>query len=518
MSPSIIASVSPLRSNDNQYSRSVRDELKHKVVHDLADSVRWKFEDGYMYNDSHDQAQFDTMSADMNPFYKPHHPDSAPVRPLSVSSQQHTKNHIHTNNDNYSYNKKQGRKDQNYKMTVAGMEERMQRFKINCQEQMQRQLQQQMNEFREKQLALIEQAAHTKYQQQLHAMKQEMYKDVLQREIDVMQKSEVLDKEIKLGRQILEDEMKQQRQEMLFEMEQFRLKDSALQRELEGAIRAAKLEEEQYQSKMSAAHEKAMEAQRLKDSYQVRLRDEMLQYQLKFDKEHARELEQAKAERIHLESERQSLKERSLNFEFLKSQLEELKQKNASLQKELESNKTAMKNLKHDNEQLMRVNSSYEQQVKQWNKDQDQLSLSRQQEFKQFQTKIQNLEQVCAQRSSEVATFGQRLKDSLADSHRYRKLYKRYKSEHESLAQSVQSLIMENQNLQSGHDESYLKIQNLQRELTDCKVMLKHAQSALNSNAAGGLAAQSLRQSQMRQTSPVPDVIPPLQNILQSQK
>ncbi|KAI3633067.1 hypothetical protein MIR68_009142 [Amoeboaphelidium protococcarum] len=517
MSPSRIASVSPLRGgNDKQYFLSVRDELKHKVVHDLTDSVRWKFEDGQVHSDAQDQAQFDTMSADINPSYNSHHQDFASVRPLSVSPQQQAKNnaHIHSNNNK---NNKQSRKDQSYKMTVAGMEERMQRFKINCHEQMQRQLQQQMDDFRENQLALIEQAAHAKYQQQLHAMKQEMFKDVLQREIDLMQKSEVLDKEIKLGRQILEDEMKQQRQEILFEMEQFRLKDSALQRELEGAIRAAKLEEEQYKSKMSAAHEKAMEAQRLKDSYQVRLRDEMLQYQLKFDKEYAYQLEQAKAERIHLESERQSLKERSLNFEFLKSQLEELKQKNVSLQKELESNKTAMKNLKHDNEQLLRVNSNYEQQVKQWNKDQDQLSLSRQQEVKQLQTKIQNLEHVCAQRSSEVATFGQRLKDSLADSHRYRKLYKRYKSEHESLAQSVQSLIMENQNLQSGHDESYLKIQNLQRELTDCKVMLKHAQSALNSNA-GGLSASSLRRSQMRQTSPVPDVISPLLNILQSQK
>ena len=203
---------------------------------------------------------------------------------------------------------------------------------------------------------------------ELEKLKESYDREDQKRQDKLASREEEMQEQIRRKEKEFEAQTYQERQKLLQEYEVFRQREETAKKERELSERALQLEEERIRRKVEEAHEKIAEAERLKESFALKLKDEMTRYQLDFDRQHASTLASLKADRIKLDAEYSLFREKESQLRRLEQMESELKQskdsrhaihtENVALRKELELLKDSNSQLRTSHEALQSFSRS----------------------------------------------------------------------------------------------------------------------------------------------------------------
>jgi oral-facial-digital syndrome 1 protein len=363
--------------------------------------------------------------------------------------------------------------------TQAALEERMLNYQQECDKLMREELQEQLEVFKRTELEKVRQEEERKYRVELDRLEQHYENEDRTRKERLVQLEEQLTEKIQRDRKHLEQELHKKRQDLLDEFEKLKTREEGLKREIELQKKSLLLEEERLKREQLKASEEFMEAQKLKETASRKIQDEVQRYQLQFDKEHGNLILHLKTEAAKLETQREVHAERERRLNHLDGRLKESERllydaniANSNLNATVDKLKEELDSFKQRNYDIKSSNDALQSQLKSSN-------MEMSQEIIHLKKKLLDLEHRNMSKDQELNAIIKSQAELSKEKTKIKKAGLKWQKEATFLRSNLESQLSLNEQMAARLDAEMLKNKELQKEISDLRLMLHHTQNAL---------------------------------------
>ena len=364
----------------------------------------------------------------------------------------------------------------------ASLEQRMNQYQRECDQRMQAELSTAIANFKENALMKMRENERERHHDDIEKIKAEYEMRTFERKAQLDQLEQETLATLRHKESGFEKTMFADRQKLLNEFDALKVREENMKKEMELNERSTKLAEEKARRKFEDALEKFHEADRVKEEFTIKLQDAIQKHKLQFEHEHNHLIAELREDKSRIDTDQAVVKEKMQQLQFYREQCEKLQReldlaRNSSqlaqtelviLRKENESLKTALTELKNSHAILsshnMNQTSTLEVEI---------IGMKR---------TIADLEKTLKLKEEETTALRRDKSDASAYGHKVRKVALKWQKQAQLLHLRLDSQITENEDMTKKLDDEVIKGRELAREVASLRLLLHHAQSALQND------------------------------------
>lgn len=357
----------------------------------------------------------------------------------------------------------------------AMLEEKLLKVQHECEKRIRQEMMVEFQQWKESELKHVRIKEQERHEAELSKMHESFQREYETKKLALKEQEEQSLEKINRKTRDSEAEMYQERQKMLRETEHLKEREDTLKRELELSKRSLSLLEDQTRDRQTRAQETLMEAQRMKDEFCNRLRDEMNKFQLHFENEHAHRVVKLKTDCAQLELGQKELEKNKLQFseavlqaQILTQQVSQLKDSKAAATTELEILRRETMSLRQNNEQLQNALTALQKQWSSVQSETQQGSATMKDKLVKMTDQIQRLEK-SLQLQTEAAS-------------KYKKAAIQYKKQYTETSTKLDAVMYSHEDTVRKLEDENIRNKENQREIADLRLMLFRSQTILVTN------------------------------------